>query len=430
MEDCIGEFNENFEKINILKDKTENEMTKLNELYIKIDKDLTNSFEEKHLNLTKKENEIREELQNEVTKIKEKLENYLTNINELIRSSEKINKGIKAFEKEEKQMIKLLAYVSKINRNKKEMSLLIKEQMKNLNIDFIKEENIIKYTEYFFNGFLYNIKNIEFKDISFDKFKLSWNIEAKNKLNDNNNKITYKVETRKEKNNEQFKLACEGKETNCSVNKLEFDTSYEIRISIIYENILGNYSVIKKVKTKELDSIILKESKRGNELWTKIHEFLDIKKIELIYRGTRDGMNSRSFHNKCDNKGPTICLYKNDKGHIFGAYAGIAWTDSGEWKSATHSFLFTLTNIHNTLPIKLPHNLKDNIYSVYHHSEFGPSFGSGRDLSIAKDFSLGESYANFPYTYVDSTGKGSSIFSSDLNRNKFTLKEIEVFKVN
>ena len=76
MEDCIGEFNENFEKINILKDKTENEMTKLNELYIKIDKDLTNSFEEKHLNLTKKENEIREELQNEVTKIKEKLENY------------------------------------------------------------------------------------------------------------------------------------------------------------------------------------------------------------------------------------------------------------------------------------------------------------------------------------------------------------------
>ena len=27
--------------------------------------------------------------------------------------------------------------------------------------------------------------------------------------------------------------------------------------------------------------------------------------MELIYRGTRDGMNSNSFHNKCDYKGPT-----------------------------------------------------------------------------------------------------------------------------
>ena len=36
--------------------------------------------------------------------------------------------------------------------------------------------------------------------------------------------------------------------------------------------------------------------------------------MELLYRGSRDGTTSNIFHNKCDNKGPTICLYKNEKG--------------------------------------------------------------------------------------------------------------------
>ena len=141
-------------------------------------------------------------------------------------------------------------------------------------------------------------------------------------------------------------------------------------------------------------------------------------------------MNSFSFHNKCDNKGPTICLYKNNKGDIFGAYAAISWTNSGEWKTAPLSYLFTLTNMHNSEPMKFLHSPKESIYSVYHHSEFGPSFGSGRDISIASDFALGESYANFPYTYIDNLGKGSSTFSSELKTNRFKLKEIEVFKLN
>ena len=34
--------------------------------------------------------------------------------------------------------------------------------------------------------------------------------------------------------------------------------------------------------------------------------------MKLLYRGTKDGTTSLKFHEKCDNKGPTICLYKND----------------------------------------------------------------------------------------------------------------------
>jgi len=175
IEDSIGEYNEYYEKIYKLKEKVEKEMIKLDDLYSQVDKDLSKSFEEKHLALTKQEGIIRDKMQNEVTKIKEKLEQYLSQFNMLIKSCEKINKGIKVFDKEEKQMIRILSYISKINKNKKEMKALLVEKMKNLKIEYIKEENNIKYSEYYFNGIKNFIKNIEFKDISLDKFKITWN---------------------------------------------------------------------------------------------------------------------------------------------------------------------------------------------------------------------------------------------------------------
>jgi len=45
---------------------------------------------------------LKEKLQIEVTKVKEKLEIFLSNINNEIKISDKINKGIKNLEKEEK----------------------------------------------------------------------------------------------------------------------------------------------------------------------------------------------------------------------------------------------------------------------------------------------------------------------------------------
>ena len=98
--------------------------------------------------------------------------------------------------------------------------------------------------------------------------------------------------------------------------------------------------------------------------------------MELIYRGTRDGMTSSVFHNKCDNKGETITLIKNEKGNIFGGYASISWTSAnGLWYSAPASFLFTLSNIYNTEPTKF--QSKNDQKEVRHMSDYGPIFGVG-----------------------------------------------------
>ena len=150
--------------------------------------------------------------------------------------------------------------------------------------------------------------------------------------------------------------------------------------------------------------------------------------MELLYRGTRDGSGSNIFHNKCDNQGPTICLFKNEKGNIFGAYASISWTSNSSYYNANGSFLFTLTNIYGTVPTKYP-NTQNYGNAVYHNSGYGPTFG-GHDLYISNDcLNNTSSYASIGHSYPDALGRGNSIFSGDVNTHYFKLQEIEVFKL-
>ena len=171
------------------------------------------------------------------------------------------------------------------------------------------------------------------------------------------------------------------------------------------------------------DSIILEESKRKDELLNQISDWCGYKTMKLLYRGSRDGSTSKIFHEKCDNQGPTICLYKNEKGYIFGGFAPISWTDKGGHHSSQGSFIFTLTNIYGIKPTKFPCTDKN---MVFHEIEYGPTFND--DICIYSDFGKGACYSAFPYKCKDTLGKGNSIFtnnkSSDLN-----IKEIEVFKL-
>ena len=92
--------------------------------------------------------------------------------NKIIKNIERINKGIKTLEKEERNMLKILTYVSKINKNDKEMKKLYDTCMRNIKITFEEKENKVKYEEYFFNG-IPSPKDIEFKDIDINSLKVN-----------------------------------------------------------------------------------------------------------------------------------------------------------------------------------------------------------------------------------------------------------------
>ena len=97
------EFEENTKKVGDLKNKIESEITEIDNLYEKVEKEITDYFKRKHDELIKNEKDIKDNLQAEVTKTKEKLEEYLSLSNKIIKNMEKINKGIKLFEKKEKK---------------------------------------------------------------------------------------------------------------------------------------------------------------------------------------------------------------------------------------------------------------------------------------------------------------------------------------
>ncbi len=323
-------------------------------------------------------------------------------------------------------MIKTLSYISKINKSLKEMKKLYEEPMKSLKISFEEENYNIKYQNYYFNG-IQMPKDIEIKDIETNSFKLYWKMDDIDIINVDKKEIKFRVEMRKD--NEKFIQVYEGNDNNCLISKLNKNTNYEIKICSIYKNIISSWTEIHKIKTLLLDSVILRDSNKENYYFNKINEWINFNNLELIYRGSRDGTTADIFHKKCDNQGPTLCLYKNNKNNIFGGYSSISWTSAkGKYYSAPESFLFTLSNIYNIEPTKFP-NSDSN--SVYHYYDYGPSFGGGVDIIIYQDFKNSNSNSGFPSSYQDVLGKGKSIFTGDLNNNNsdFKVEEIEVFKV-
>ena len=64
----------------------------------------------------------------------------MSRANNQIKINERINKGIKKIEKEEENnMMKNLSYISKMNKNQKDMKILLHESMKSIKFTYQEE---------------------------------------------------------------------------------------------------------------------------------------------------------------------------------------------------------------------------------------------------------------------------------------------------
>ena len=70
-------------------------------------------------------------------------------------------------DKKEKNKIKLLSYISKINENKKDMNNLLKQSIKSFKFSYLKEKSNINYKEFYMNEKLV-LKKIEKGNCEFD----------------------------------------------------------------------------------------------------------------------------------------------------------------------------------------------------------------------------------------------------------------------
>jgi hypothetical protein len=64
--------------------------------------------------------------------------------------------------------------------------------------------------------------------------------------------------------------------------------------------------------------------------------------LEVLLRGSRDGMSRETFHSLCDYKGPTVIVAKVEKSkNIIGGYNPNPWTSSNRWLESADSFIFS-----------------------------------------------------------------------------------------
>lgn len=144
------------------------------------------------------------------------------------------------------------------------------------------------------------------------------------------------------------------------------------------------------------------------------------KKFKLVYKGTKDGLNATAFHEKANNKGPTITIIKSSQDKIFGGFMPDAWTSRNGYINTRKSWLFSLTN-----KAKYEMNSPDTYaqYGGYDYSSYGPTFGGGHDIYLATDFGTSSNYCNrHSYNFTDNTSLTGGY--------NFTVTEVEVFSLD
>ena len=172
----------------------------------------------------------------------------------------------------------------------------------------------------------------------------------------------------KDLKNENLKLKNNISIVNNDVSELKNEKlKLKNNISILNNDVseLKNENIFLKNEISELKKIIL-EIKKKEQMNQKSKEqdiFYDLKyssilndnneriffqslikcnNMKLLFRLSRDGSEPTDFHRLCDNKGPTITLFKSDNNRKFGGYLSKNWESIGKWKTDNNLFLFSI----------------------------------------------------------------------------------------
>ncbi|CAB4383858.1 unnamed protein product [Rhizophagus irregularis] len=119
--------------------------------------------------------------------------------------------------------------------------------------------------------------------------------------------------------------------------------------------------------------------------------------FNLLYRSSRDGIGTSSFHRNCDNKGATIFIAKiKDSTQLIGGYNPLDWNGS-KWKTTADSFLFNFIDRKNVSTGKVSYINKQD-HAIYCSNTWGPTMGNlycNHDNKWYYDiYSDGERYPN------------------------------------
>ena len=146
-----------------------------------------------------------------------------------------------------------------------------------------------------------------------------------------------------------------------------------------------------------------------------------IKKINLIYRASRDTDSLDVFHSYCDNVPNTFIIIKTSDNYKFGGFTSSGWTNENGNIYDEKAFCFSIN-------LRKIYNIVNPKHAMHIQSNDGrPSFGSLKYVFLLqKDFSKGP--FNYVEEMIDYEGE-SSKFEINGEKRNFKANELEVFKV-
>ncbi|EXX74988.1 uncharacterized protein OCT59_019837 [Rhizophagus irregularis] len=181
--------------------------------------------------------------------------------------------------------------------------------------------------------------------------------------------------------------------------------------------------IIKEVSLRTVDSKIITFqhveliSKWIDRAETKDNFPYNTYEFKLIYRGSRDGLTRKRFHEICDYKSRTVTIAKvKDSSEILGGYNPISWKSDNSVGATKNSFIFSLNDkIENYILSRVAY---EN-HAINNLSYFGPSFGNG-DLKLLGVRSTNNKCVSRKSSYEKPIRK---------NENEFFVDECEVFRI-
>ena len=93
------------------------------------------------------------------------------------------------------------------------------------------------------------------------------------------------------------------------------DSNIRVKISSYYFENPSELLVNTQIVDEQYDEYLLE--------WTDYYEW------KLLYRASEHGYSAESFHEYCDDKGPTLIVIKSSGGWIFGGYTTQSWSEEG-----------------------------------------------------------------------------------------------------
>jgi hypothetical protein len=155
------------------------------------------------------------------------------------------------------------------------------------------------------------------------------------------------------------------------------------------------------------------------------------KTYKLLYAITREGCDSTTFHQKCDNQGPTVTVLYNPQGSVYGGFAQVGWNSNGGYTNDTSAFMYQLRFNGNDKRSKFPIKSTNYQHALQCNSSYGPTFGGGHDLftfRIAVN-SSGTYFALNGYMKIGHSYDNQGVTADQINNGNMNVTELEVYKV-